>query len=75
VTLVLLDFLVRKVIVEEKVNQVQKVCGRIDSIFLILMNVCFIGEPGRSIPGPPGIDGYPGQSGLPGTKGKSIYDK
>ncbi len=56
-------------------NQVQKVCGRIDSIFLILMNVCFIGEPGRSIPGPPGIDGYPGQSGLPGTKGKSIYDK
>ncbi len=36
------------------------------------MKLCFIGEPGRSIAGPPGIDGYPGQSGLAGAKGKSI---
>ena len=36
------------------------------------MSLCFIGEPGRSFPGPPGIDGYPGSSGLPGAKGKSI---
>jgi hypothetical protein len=31
----------------------------------------FIGDPGRSISGQPGIDGYPGQSGLPGPKGKN----
>jgi hypothetical protein len=38
--------------------------------------LCFIGEPGRSIPGSTGIDGYPGQSGVPGAKGKdeSIKD-
>jgi hypothetical protein len=36
------------------------------------MKLCFIGDPGRSIPGPPGIDGYPGQSGLLGAKGKLI---
>jgi hypothetical protein len=39
------------------------------------MSLYFIGEPGRSIPGPPGIDGYPGPSGLPGPKGKSIDHK
>jgi hypothetical protein len=35
------------------------------------MKFYFVGEPGRSIPGPPGIDGYPGQSGGPGVKGKN----
>jgi len=43
--------------------------------FFIFMSLYFIGEPGRSIPGPPGIDGYPGPSGLPGPKGKSIDHK
>ncbi|CAF5095425.1 unnamed protein product, partial [Rotaria socialis] len=28
------------------------------------------GDPGRSIPGPAGTDGFPGQSGLPGAKGE-----
>ena len=31
-----------------------------------------LGEPGRALPGPPGIDGYPGQSGLPGAKGMNL---
>jgi hypothetical protein len=35
------------------------------------MKLYFIGDPGRSLPGPSGIDGYPGQSGLPGGKGKN----
>lgn len=30
-----------------------------------------LGEPGRAISGPPGIDGHPGPSGLPGAKGNS----
>lgn len=36
-----------------------------------------LGDPGRSIAGPPGTDGYPGPSGLPGAKGKytSIEDR
>ncbi len=50
-------------------------CNNWVHFFLIFINLCFIGEPGRSIPGPPGIDGYPGQSGLPGAKGKSIDHK
>lgn len=55
-----------------KVNQVQKVSGTTNFVFVfIFIKLCFIGEPGRSIPGPPGIDGYPGQSGLPGAKGKN----
>ena len=36
------------------------------------MKSFLIGEPGRAISGPPGIDGYPGQSGLPGAKGKNL---
>jgi hypothetical protein len=35
------------------------------------MELYFIGDPGRSISGPPGLDGYPGQPGLPGSKGKT----
>jgi hypothetical protein len=41
------------------------------SSFFYIRKIVFIGEPGRSIPGPPGIDGYPGQSGLPGSKGNN----
>lgn len=38
------------------------------------IEIFFIGEPGRSIAGSPGIDGYPGPSGLIGSKGKwSIF--
>lgn len=36
----------------------------------LLMQFYLIGEPGRSIPGSPGIDGFPGPSGLAGAKGK-----
>jgi hypothetical protein len=39
------------------------------------MKLYLIGDPGRSIAGPPGIDGYPGQSGLPGAKGESLDQK
>jgi hypothetical protein len=43
--------------------------------FLFSYDGVFIGDPGRSIPGQPGIDGYAGQSGLPGGKGKVINQK
>lgn len=60
-----------QVIVEQKVNQVQKVRRKSSEQFY-LHNYCslHLGEPGRSIPGPPGIDGYPGPAGLSGAKGK-----
>lgn len=52
-------------------NQVQKVCtNTLKKISFVFIQFYLIGEPGRSIPGSPGIDGYPGQSGLPGAKGK-----
>jgi hypothetical protein len=44
-------------------------------LLFMFINLCFIGEPGRSIAGPPGIDGYPGPAGLSGAKGNSNNDK
>lgn len=56
---------------ELKVNQVQKVGSTSESSDrCAYVSVPSVGEPGRAIPGSPGVDGYPGQSGLPGTKGK-----
>jgi hypothetical protein len=54
------------------VNLDPKVCAIININFFNIISFCFLGEPGRSLPGPPGVDGYAGQSGLPGAKGKAI---
>ena len=57
---------------ERKVNRVQKVSySDIKKNGLINWILNHLGEPGRSIPGQSGVDGYPGQQGLPGTKGKN----
>lgn len=55
-----------------RVNQVQKVNKTTACLRFRYSKFCFrtIGEPGRSIAGPPGIDGYPGQPGGAGAKGE-----